>query len=714
MGRVFKLIAMLGAAFVALVLLALVAVGFLVDANDYKEQIVAAVGESTGRELTLEGDLDLKLFPWVSVAVGQASLGNAAGFGDEPFAQINSARLSVKLLPLFSQRVEIGNIELDGLVLRMARDRQGRNNWSDLADGDASADEDQDDIAVTSDGPAASLNVSGIDFTNAALYFNDAQQDSSVELENLNFRARGVSADKHFPITLQFDFKGADIVASVDAAIDAQLDIANNTYDVRDADIKLTGRGDSIPGGEIDAGLAFAQLAADLKAGTLSIDQVELAVDELRASGDLKGEDLLDGLVLTGPIKVESFSPQNVMQRFDIALETADETVMQKSSARAVMNFSPAGILFSDVELILDDSKLTGNAGRVSQQIRFDITADDIDVDRYLPPPAEDADTNGAEDEGSLDEIDLPLDAIRQVNIRGKFTLNKAKFAGLKFSDLVLNVNAGKGELRLTPSAKAYGGNYSGNIAIKARANDAVLSLDQNLEGIDLNPLGADLYQVDKVTGTATAAFNLSATGSNLGDIRRKLNGTMNLNLADGAWEGIDLWHEFRKARALFKQEAAPEAPAGPPRTPFSSVTATAKVTDGVVRNDDLRAVLPFMVLTGRGEASLPTEQLDFDLMAEVLDKPELANDATVADLGGTRIPLKLSGPMSDPKLRPDFAALVKEEAERKIKDTLLDKLGLGGKDEAAEGEAPADGEPAEEEESPEDKIKDKLKGLFR
>ncbi len=706
MGRIFKLIAMLAAGVVTLVVLALVAVGFLVDANDYKDQIAAAVKQTTGRELTLEGDLDLKLFPWVSVAVGRASLGNAPGFGDEPFAEINTARLSVKLLPLFSQRIEVGDIELDGMVLRLARDARGRDNWSDLAADDPDAEVDVE--LTEAEGPSASLDISGIDVSNAALYFNDAQADSSVELENFNFRARGVSAKQHFPLSLQFDFTGQDLVASVDAAIEARLDTAANAYDVRDADIKVIGRGESIPGGEMDATLKFAALAADLNSGTLKIDDIVLVFDDLRARGNLQGENLLDGLVLKGPIEVEPFSPQSVLPRVGVDLQTADASVMQKSSADAVLNFSPAGIMFTEVDLSLDDTRLRGNAGRVNEQIRFDLTADAIDVDRYLPPPAEDA--ADSDDEGSVDEIDLPLDAIRQVNIRGKFTLQQAKFAGLSFKDLVLDVNARNGELRLTPRANAYGGSYAGNIAIKARANDALLSLDQTLKDVDLNPLGADLYQVDKLSGLANADFKLSATGRNLGDIRRKLTGTAALNLADGAWEGIDLWYEFRKARALFKREAAPPAPTGPPRTPFSAVTATANVADGIVRNDDLRAVLPFMVLTGRGNLNLPEDSLDFDLVAEVLKKPELAKDATVADLGGSRIPLKLSGPIGDPKLRPDFAALVKEEAKKKVKDKLLDSLGLGNEDEAAAGE----GEGAEPEESPEDKIKNKLKDLFR
>jgi AsmA protein len=711
MGRMIRVFGLALMAVIGLVLLALFAVGFLFDPNDYKVQIVEAVKAETGRDLTLEGDLDLKLFPWVSVAVGEASLGNAPGFGDVPFAEIKNAKLSVKLLPLFSQKIEIGSVELDGLVLRLARDRRGRDNWSDLSAGeDATGSEEDVDVEVEIDaGPAASLDVDGIDVTDAAVYFTDAKDDSAIELENLNFSVRGIEADKHFPISLQFDFKGPKMAASVDAGFDARLDVANKAYELLKGDVDITTQGEAIPGGEMELGLAFTRLAADLVAGTLAVDGLILTQDEVTVSGDLKGENVMEGLVLKGPIQVEPFVPQAIMERFDVAIETADPAVLQRASADAVLEFTPKGIMFSSVKLLLDDSELVGNAGRMNEQIRFDLTADNIDVDRYLPPPADDSTAGADEDAGSLDEVDLPLPAIRQVNIRGKFTLQQAKFAGLSFSDLVLNVNAANGEVKLVPSAQAYGGSYAGNISIKARSNDAVLTLNQTLKDIDLNPLGADLYQLEKVSGIANADFKLSAAGGNLGDIRRKLNGTMNFKLADGAWEGIDLWHEFRKARALFKREAAPEAPAGPPRTPFSAVTATAKVTDGVVRNDDLRAVLPFMVLTGKGTVDLPAEQLDYDLMAEVLDKPELAQDATVADLGGSRIPLKLSGPLDDPKLRPDFAALVKEEAKRKVKDALFDQLGLGGDEPAADG----DGEPVEDE-STEDKLKNKLKGLFR
>ena len=700
MARIAKVIAIVVGSGFVLLLVVLFLVGFFFDPNEYKEQITASVQESTGRTLSLDGDLELKLFPWIKVAVGKAALGNREGFGPENFAELNNARLSVKFLPLLSGNVEVGEAEIDGLVLRLARDRNGRDNWSDLAD-DAEA-ETSDEPLPGEGAPDVSLAVSGISVSNAALFYEDAVTGSSTALENLNFSAEGLSPDEHFPLRLSFDLDNDGTALTFNSELQALLDLENNRYELLDGNTTIAARGDAVPGGDIEAALGFSKLTADLNSEKLSLEGLVLAIDEFRATGALAGDNLMTDLTLAGDINVDTFDPQSLLKTFDVDLVTADPEVMRKAAVVGRLQYGPNRTVLEDLTLTLDDSELKGSGGLVGDQVRFNLAVDAIDVDRYLPPPEEGGD-EAASDDGSLDEVDLPVDAIKALNADGRFSIGEAKFAGLTFTDLNLSVVAGNGRLTLKPSAKAYSGQYVGNIVIAATGNGATLSMNDKLEGVDLNPLGEDLYQLDKLSGMANAAFNLSARGTKVGDIRRKLNGNLNLTLKDGAWEGTDLWYEFRKARALFKREEAPEKPEGPERTPFSDVTATATVTDGIVQNDDLRAVLPFMVLTGKGTVDLPKDEIDYDLVAQVLDKPELANDPTVSDLGGTKIPLKISGTPADPKVRPDFAGLIKERAKEEVKKKLLDKLGIGGDDKGEEGE----------EEKPEDKLKDKLKDLF-
>ncbi len=132
MSRVLKISAIAVGVVVLLFVVVVVAVGLLFDPNDYKDDITAAVQNATGRQLTLDGDLELALFPTIRIAVGAASLSNAPGFGAEPMARIGSASLSLALLPLLARRVEISQARLEGLELNLARNRGGANNWQDL------------------------------------------------------------------------------------------------------------------------------------------------------------------------------------------------------------------------------------------------------------------------------------------------------------------------------------------------------------------------------------------------------------------------------------------------------------------------------------------------------------------------------------------------------------------------------------------------------
>src|SRR5688572_32892076 len=120
MGRFLKILLIAVAGLVGLLIVAAIALLLFVDPNDYREEIAAKVKQATGRHLVIEGNLSLKVFPWVAVEVGRSSLGNAPGFGDEPFATFEQARLSVRLLPLIlRQEIAIGTASLDSLVLNL-------------------------------------------------------------------------------------------------------------------------------------------------------------------------------------------------------------------------------------------------------------------------------------------------------------------------------------------------------------------------------------------------------------------------------------------------------------------------------------------------------------------------------------------------------------------------------------------------------------------
>ncbi len=690
MGRILKLVGVVGGAVLAFIVLAMIALALFVDPNDYKTEISAAVERATGRQFSLEGDLELDVFPRLRITIGAAELANAAGFADGPFASIEGAGLAVGLLPLLSGRIEIDEARLEGLVLNLARDDQGRNNWQDI--GGASAPET---AAPTGDDPtggedptgdaALELNVDAIVIAQAEVNWSDAVAGSQWQLGDFNLLATGFGPDTAFPLSVDFSLTGDEIEVAVTASMDATLGLADDRYRLEDLEVEIGGEGPAWPGGQGEASLSFGAFEADLQAETLSLEDLALEMLGLTVTGTLAGRQLFSDLTLAGEVRFEEFDPQALLATLGVELETADPDVLRRASISAELAYDANRMMLRGVDLALDDSQLSGQLGLVGETLTFDLSIDSINIDRYLPP----ASAGAAEDEGSLDEVDLPLEALRTLSAAGRMTIGATRFAGLTLSDVEFSFSADDGLVSMEPSAALYDGTYAGELTIRVAGNTASLSIEQRLTGIDATPLGRDLMDAEIVSGTINASLDLAATGSNLGEIRRQLDGDVSFALTDGAWEGVDMWYELRRARALFDRAPTP-ARDGPARTPFSAVSASGVLEDGVLTNRDLTADLAFMTATGRGTVNLVTDAIDFDLIAQFVDGPILQSDPAMAGLAGDELPLKVSGSLSSPSVLPDFGAMVRAEAEEAIEERI-----------------------EEERENFEDRLRDRLRGIF-
>ncbi len=368
--------------------------------------------------------------------------------------------------------------------------------------------------------------------------------------------------------------------------------------------------------------------------------------------------------------------------------------------------------------LELDDSTMVGSLSipiTDSGTIRFDLNVDAISLDGYMAP-ADVGAASTADDSG--DDIEIPVDMIRGLHANGRLKIDRAFLAGMEFTNLELGLQSSGGKLRLHPlAAELYEGSYSGDVRIDASNDVPTISVDEKLAGVNLSALAKSMFDQDNISGTINGSFVLRGAGRNLASIRQDLDGNMSFELVDGAWEGTDIWHQLRAARAMFRQEPVPEQKL-PARTEFTSVAATGTVTDGIFRNDDLIIELPFLQLTGSGSVDLPAAQVNYSMQARVFDNPQLMpgiSEAELADFTRNVVPVKITGPLSSPSVRPDIEAVFRqqvegalEEQKEKLKNRLIDRLFGGEKDEQTEEQQP--GEQNEEEaEDLEEQLKKKL-----
>ncbi len=690
MKGILKVVAIVAGALVVIVIAVLVAVGYLFNPNDYKAQIAAAVANATGRTLTLDGNLALSTFPTIRIQVGSATLSNAPGFGSMPMAKIGGADLKVSLWPLLFGKVEIGEARLSGLELNLARDARGRNNWQDLGGGKAGTP--AGGAAPSSGGGATNLDlgVGSLEIDDARVTWNDASTGSKWELTGFGLGAKGFGVGKKFPLDMRFALAGADVAVKVTASTEATITLASDEYRLDKLVTKISGSGKGWPGGQGDATLKIDSLDANLGKETIDLNGLSLAVLGITTTGSLKGTKLMSNLSLSGAVDIQQFDPQAVLGALKVKIDTADSKVLHNASAKANFHYDSKQTGLSDMQLKLDDSTLTGRVGLEGEKLTYALAVDDINVDRYLPPGPASGKADAPKNEGSLDAVDLPLDVLRTLNADGTLKFGKAKFSGLTVSDAAFALTAANGMLKLTPTASLYGGKYGGDINVTVEKTDAKMTIAQHVDAVDLDPLGKDLLGAQYFTGVGNVKLDLVATGSNLGAMRKGVDGAVSFDVKNGSLEGVDLWYELRRVRAVLDKSEAPPRPPGPRRTPFSSLSATGDVKDALLTNKDLKGVLDFMTITGSGTVNLLDDKIDLDLKATMVDGPKLQSDPLMAKYAGKSLPLHATGTMAEPSVLPDVSALAKQRASDEANKAL-----------------------DEQKQKAQDKLKDKLKGLL-
>lgn len=639
MGQLVRFVLWLVAGLAGLFVIAAVALYFFFDPNDFRGDISAAVKDRTGRDLVIEGDISLDFFPWLAIEVGATTLGDAPGFGDEPMVRFDRARLRVKLMPLLLDReITVGTAIIEGLVLNLQENKHGVGNWEDLvADNEPQADN-------TESGGQSDIDITGIDFLHATVSYKDGASGAVYRLSDLAMKIGRISGME----TLTIDGLTLDGTLEGIAAEPSRLRVATGGIEIQTVQ------------------------------QVIALQTLELEVLGIEIAADVEPFSYADGVEPVAVIQIAAFSPRKVMAQFGVEPpNTADPGVLSQVSISAKAQLTPTAFELSSATVKLDDTMLTGMLSvprDSSGTYRFDLAADAIDLNRYMEPASESA--SGGDTASAT--VEIPADLIRPITARGKFRIGTVTLGDVILENVELGLNTNNGRLHLYPiTADLFGGTYSGDVRIDVAGRISKLSVNEKIADVDLARLAKAMFGQENITGKINGAFSLSGKGEDMAAIQRSLAGKISFELNNGTYEGMDIWYELRRARALIKGEQAPEAVL-PAKTEFSVVRATGVITDGIMRNDDLFAELPFMQITGKGQVDLAAATVDYNMTARILERPEFLRDATAAELDEFTkavIPLKITGPLAAPSVRPDLEKLLRKRVEDEIKDRLKDTL---------------------------------------
>ncbi len=305
----------LGAA-ALLITLTLVGILLFVDPNDYRDDITSAVHDATGRELSIEGDLRLSVFPWLGLSLGQTRLGNAPGFGDQPMAQVEAVDIKVRLLPLLEKKLEMKTVLLRGLQLNLARHADGRSNWDDLTGGPAKKTQGGETAAKIpgktageSAPPAlAALAIGGIELRDARIVWDDQRSGQHIVIDKLQLQTGALSPGEPVDVSLSLDVATREPALQHHITFSTRLEVdpAFERLGLSDLELAIDSRGDSLPASPLRLRLG-AEVAANLASqqATISALQIDALGAELR--GDVRLEQWQNG---DARIRIDIRDPQ--------------------------------------------------------------------------------------------------------------------------------------------------------------------------------------------------------------------------------------------------------------------------------------------------------------------------------------------------------------------------------------------------------------------
>jgi len=397
-------------------------------------------------------------------------------------------------------------------------------------------------------------------------------------------------------------------------------------------------------------------------------------------------------------------------------------------------------LALSGLNVKFDESQIKGSLG-ISQFHKplytFDLDIDQLNLDKYII-----ASDKPVETKANTGDAPLDLSALKALNANGSIRIGNLRYGKTKASNVRVDLKAADGVATIAPlSANLYQGSMNGSLRVDARSTPSI-AFKQDMKGIAIGPLLVDAINNDMLDGKGTLSVDVTAAGNTVGAMKKALNGTSSLQLADGAVKGIDIAGTIRNAKSkinIFKDKNSIGADQTQ-KTDFSELTASFNIKNGVAHNEDLAMKAPILRLAkgdSRGDVDIANETINYLAKPTIVKSLKGQGGAELDSLAGVSIPVKVTGTFSAPKYGIDFAALGTAIA----KSNLIDKVGGdkagavkalvgdGNKVDALKGlldknkpadsaTAPADGGTAEQPKSTEElakeKAEQKLKKLFK
>ncbi len=694
------------------------------DANRYKPEIEQMVLDQTGRVLDIEGDINLTVLPNIGADLGRVTLSEKNA--TRAFLTIDSASVSVALLPLLSDQVLIDGLTIDGLTATVTRATDGGFNVDDILNKIATVDAAADPVSNTggsTEGTKTSplqLDIGAIKLTNANLRYINQRQDQDLQFNDLNLKtgqiAETAQGSLSLSATVRSDSSSLDTELSVTG--DYTLRLAEQRINLSALTLDLNGEWQDFKAIEstIELNLAShletgthtlsdvsgsvkAQLSNDTTETTEAIELNVQSKQVVATASGLNVEPVTLKLDLTG--QAQQVATALNLPAFEFAQKklqldawTAQVSINDATWRREPLLVSVQGDLSLDtateklrtqLQGQFDDAPIQatlGLRGFAEPAMTFDVRLDQLHLDRFAIGPQTQVSasrangTSSAKPTGTNDtppETAIDLSGLKGHHINGQLLIKAVRAKQATMTDVQAQVALNQGRLVVSPhSASLLGGKLSGDLLIDANNNQ--FQLKETVNGIALESLLEALGQAPRVTGEGSLSLDLTSRGQTVQALARQLAGKASLNLQNGAVKGIDIGSILNNVRSMLGKAPTQQGEASG-QTTFTELTGSVDIKQGIATNQDLSMKAPLFRLLGSGTFDIPQTTLDFRAKVAVVETSTGQGGADLAALRGVTVPIRIQGTPENLTYRVDVAGLAAELAKSQLGNKAKEEI---------------------------------------
>ncbi|MFU8877768.1 MAG: AsmA family protein, partial [Wenzhouxiangellaceae bacterium] len=369
--------------------------------------------------------------------------------------------------------------------------------------------------------------------------------------------------------------------------------------------------------------------------------------------GEVGDPPSIDGIDVKGMLTVPSGA--GAIRVDDLEMTATAAGLPLGLTGRATLDPGPPLVMqFEDGRVDLNGTELAASFSyRDSARPKIDATAsgERLNVDALLAVMPESGE--------AADDAQSPLLLLREFDVDARLELEQMTVAGLDLSNVRTRLSAVNGVVTVDPlAAELEGGRVDAVAMVDLNQQPARVTIspvfDLQSLGQALAPWGLDRF----LTGSGVLDMSLEARGLDATEILASLNGGGEYSFSDGSIRGVDLDSMVESLSARNIAEAVRAGTGG--QTTFETMQGILEVRDGTIRMPGMRLVTELLGVDGEIRLGLS----DLSLGGEL----SLQNES----LG--RIPMSLGGSLTDPRLSPDIAGVVREEAGRRVLDALRER----------------------------------------